>query len=137
VLSMSDENLYAERALRAGAKGYVMKEVGTQGLIQAIRCVHAGGVYLSDTMQSRLLGRLVDGAPAGETSPVDRLSDRELEVFELIGRGQGTREIAAYLHLSPKTIETHRAHIKEKLDLANAAQLVRRAVRHVQETSGA
>ncbi|MBL7140389.1 MAG: response regulator transcription factor [Planctomycetes bacterium] len=136
VLSVSDENLYAERALRAGAKGYVMKEVATDGVIRAIRCVHAGGVFLSDDMKSRLLGRFVDGAPAEETSAIDRLSDRELEVFELIGRGQGTREIAAHLHLSPKTIETYRAHIKEKLNLANAAQLVQRAVRHVQETSG-
>jgi len=137
VLSMSDEDLYAERALRAGARGYVMKEVGTERLIQAIRCVHAGGIYLSDTMQSRLLGRLVDGPASAETFPLDRLSDRELEVFELIGRGKGTREIAAHLHLSPKTIETYRAHIKEKLNLANAAQLVQRAVQHVQETSGA
>jgi len=137
VLSMSDENLYAERALRAGARGYVMKEIGTERLIQAIRCVHAGGVYVSDAMQSRLLGRLVDGPAPEETSAVDRLSDRELEVLELIGRGKGTREIANHLHLSPKTIETYRAHIKEKLNLANATQLVQRAVRHVQETSGA
>jgi len=131
VLSMSDESLYAERVLHAGARGYVMKEIAADDVIDAIRRVLAGEVYLSKRMSAKLLSKMVGGrnVPA---SPLETLSDRELQVFELIGQGQGTRNIAETLCLSIKTIETYRAHIKEKLHLANAAELVQRAVQWVQ-----
>ncbi|UCE61608.1 MAG: response regulator transcription factor, partial [Phycisphaerales bacterium] len=117
VLSMHDETLYAERALRAGARGYIMKEEATERVMTAIRKVLSGEVYLSEKMSSRLLSNIVSGPAAGESSPVTRLSDRELQVFELIGRGMGTRKIANSLHLSVKTIETHKEHIKSKMQL--------------------
>lgn len=137
VLSMSDENVYAERALRAGARGYMMKEEATEKVLTALRRVLGGAVYLSDAMASRLLSQFVAGDAAGGGSPVDRLSDRELEVFRLIGQGLGTGEIAHRLHLSPKTIETHRAHIKAKLGLDSATDLLRQAIRFVEDTTGA
>ncbi len=132
VLSMHDEGLYAERALRAGAKGYVMKEEATERLMAAVRRVHGGEMYLSERMSSRLLSKLVDGAHEIGSSPMERLSDRELQVFELIGRGCGTRQIAEKLHLSIKTIESHREHIKSKLKLANSAELFQHATSWVQ-----
>ncbi|QDU93185.1 response regulator [Lignipirellula cremea] len=132
VASMHDESIYAERALRAGATGYVNKEVATDKVIEAILQVLSGQVYLSSTMTDDLLHRVVTGA-TGETSPVDMLSDRELEVFEKIGRGMTTREIAEMLKLSVKTIETHREHIKIKMRLRNAAELTRAAVQWVLE----
>ncbi len=132
VLSMHDETLYAERALRAGARGYVMKEEATARLITAIRRVLSGEIYLSERMSARLLSRFVDGAPQIGGSPMERLSDRELEVFELIGRGLGTRRIAEELHLSVKTIESHREHIKEKLKLDSSQELMRHAMQWVQ-----
>jgi DNA-binding NarL/FixJ family response regulator len=131
VLSMHDENLYAERALRAGAYGYLMKaEVGDK-IILAVRKVLKGEIYLSDKIGQHILHE-VSGrtAPRGD-SPIRQLSDRELEVFRLIGQGHGTREIAGMLHLSIKTIETYRSHIKDKLGLANATQLVRTAAQWV------
>lgn len=137
VLSMSDENVYAERALRAGARGYMMKEEATEKVLTALRRVLGGAVYLSDAMASRLLSQFVAGDAAGGGSPVDRLSDRELEVFRLIGQGLGTGEIARRLHLSPKTIETHRAHIKVKLGLDSGTDLLRQAIRFVEDTTGA
>ncbi|MBE3070212.1 MAG: response regulator transcription factor [Planctomycetes bacterium] len=137
VLSMSDENVYAERALRAGARGYMMKEEATEKVLTALRRVLAGAVYLSDAMASRLLSQFVAGDAPGGGSPVDRLSDRELEVFRLIGQGLGTGEIAHRLHLSPKTIETHRAHIKVKLGLDSGTDLLRQAIRFVEDTTGA
>jgi len=136
VLSMSDESVYAERALRAGARGYLMKEAATDEVLTALRRVLDGGIYLSDAMASRLLAQLVRGVPADGGSPVDRLSDRELEVFGLIGRGLGTSEIARRLHLSPKTIETYRAHIKQKLNLADATELLQHAIHYVRESEG-
>lgn len=136
VLSMSDESVYAERVLRAGASGYLMKEAATDEVLTALRRVLDGGIYLSDAMASRLLAQLVRGVPADGGSPVDRLSDRELEVFGLIGRGLGTGEIARRLHLSPKTIETYRAHIKQKLNLADAAELLQHAIYYVRESEG-
>jgi DNA-binding NarL/FixJ family response regulator len=136
VLSMADEAIYAERALRAGARGYLMKEAATTNVLAAIRCVLGGNVYLSDAMAARMLGRVVGGQGGGVVSPVEQLSDRELEVFRLIGRGLGTAEIATKLHLSPKTIETYRAHIKEKLGIDSATQLLRYAVQFVQEMPG-
>jgi DNA-binding NarL/FixJ family response regulator len=132
VLSMHDESVYAHRALRAGASGYIMKQEGTEKVLVALRKVLKGEVYLSDRLGSRLLHTLVSGRPTLTTSPVEKLSDRELEVFSLIGQGHGTRPIAEKLHLSVKTIESHRAHIKEKLHLQSAAELVHHAIQWVQ-----
>ncbi|MCX5670203.1 MAG: response regulator transcription factor [Planctomycetota bacterium] len=132
VLSMADENVFAERALRAGARGYMMKEEAAEKVLEAIRCVMAGRIYLSDAMASRLLHQFVDGKSEAGASPVDGLSDRELEVFQLIGRGLGTGEIARQLHLSPKTIETYRAHIKNKMNLESATELLQHAIQYVQ-----
>ncbi len=129
ILSMHDETLYAERALRAGARGYIMKQESAETVLKAIRTVLKGDVYLSEKLSSKVLRELVDGTASADTERfgVERLSDRELEVFELIGRGYATRRIAEALHLSVKTIETHRAHIKQKLKLSNATELVHHA----------
>lgn len=135
VVSMHDESIYAERALRAGARGYVMKEAGGDNLLAAIRHVLAGQVYVSPRMSARILDQLSGRRPRGSDSPISRLTDREFEVFQLIGRGRGTRAIAAQLHLSPKTVDVHRAHLKEKLELDDAVSLVRHAVRWM-ETQG-
>jgi len=136
VLSMHDETLYAERVLRAGARGYIMKQEGTEKLIQAIRSVMRGDVYVSERMASRMLGKFVDGKRDAGSSPLERLSDRELEVFELLGRGLSTREIAERLCVSIKTIESHREHIKEKLKLKNANELVQHATQWVMSEGG-
>jgi len=128
-LSMHDEGVYAERALRAGARGYIMKQEATERVITAIRRVLAGEMYVSDTVAAKMVSKLASGA--GSTSPLESLSDRELEVFRLIGEGHGTREVAEKLHLSIKTIETYRAHIKEKLGFKNANELFRAAVEWV------
>jgi len=122
VLSMLDESFYAERALRAGAKGYVMKQEATDKVLTAIRRVLSGEVFVSDKMVNRMLHKIA-GDTASGGSPVDLLSDREMTVFQLIGNGHSTARIAEELHLSVKTVETHRAHIKEKLNLADAAEL--------------
>lgn len=136
VISMHDESLYALRALRAGAKGYVMKaEVMTQ-VLTAIRKVLAGEVYVSPRFSERLVFKAIQSLEGGMGSPVDRLSDRELEVLQLLGRGFGTREIAGELHLSVKTIETHRAHIKEKLGFKDAGEMVRFAIDWVAQEQG-
>ena len=132
VLSMHDESVYAYRALRAGASGYIMKQEGTEKVLLALRKVLQGEVYLSERLGNRLLHTLVDGRPSPTASPVESLSDRELEVFSSIGQGHGTRAIAEKLHLSIKTIETHRAHIKDKLKLQNATELVHHAIQWVQ-----
>lgn len=136
VLSMFDETIYAERVLRAGARGYMMKEEATQKVLMAIRRVLNGEIYLSDAMASHLLSVITTGAKDGKTSPVDLLSDRELEVFQLIGEGLGTSQIARKLHLSPKTIETYRAHIKEKLNLESATELLQHAIQWTQGLGG-
>lgn len=136
VLSMHDETLYAERVLRAGARGYIMKQEGTDKLINAIRAVMRGDVYVSERMASRMLGKFVDGKREGGSSPLERLSDRELEVFELLGRGISTRDIADRLCVSIKTIESHREHIKEKLKLKNANELVQHATQWVISEGG-
>jgi DNA-binding NarL/FixJ family response regulator len=127
-LSMHDEGVYAERALRAGARGYIMKQEATEKVVTAIRRVLSGEVYVSDGMAAKMVSKLVAGPAEAGGSPVDRLSDRELEVFRLIGAGYGTREMAEKLHLSIKTIETYRAHIKDKLDLVDANELLRTAI---------
>lgn len=134
VISMHDESLYAERALRAGARGYVMKEVAGDQVMTAIRKVLGGEIYVSPTIGSQMIRKLVEGGEGGG-STVASLSDRELEVLQLIGRGQGTRQIAEQLSLSVKTIESHRAHIKEKLNIKTAPEMVRFAVEWVNQES--
>jgi DNA-binding NarL/FixJ family response regulator len=136
VLSVYDESMYAERALRAGAKGYMMKEEAAEKVVTAIRRILAGQIYLSEAMASRLLHVLVDGRPDAGLSPAERLSDRELEVFQLIGQGFGNTEIARRLHLSPRTVETYRGHIKEKLNLSGATELLQHAIQWAQRLSG-
>jgi DNA-binding NarL/FixJ family response regulator len=132
VLSMHDESLYAERALRAGARGYIMKQEGTDKLVTAIRTVLAGDIYVSERMAARMLGKLVGGRSSeAPGSVMDRLSDRELEVFELLGRGLSTRQVAERLNVSVKTIESHREHIKQKLQLRNANELIQHATQWV------
>lgn len=132
VLSMHDESFYAERVLRAGAKGYVMKEEATEKVVHAIRRILSGEIYLSDRMAATMLSKLVEGRSGGTSFPIERLSDRELEVFELIGHGLGTRQIATKLHLSIKTIESHRANLKVKLQAKSATELLRHAINWVQ-----
>ena len=136
VVSMHDEAVYAERALRAGARGYIMKEAGGDALLAAIRQVLRGEVYVSARMSARILEGLSSRKPRGSSSPIEKLSDREFEVFQLIGQGKSTRDIAEQLHLSSKTVDVHRSHIKEKLELTDATALIRHAVRWV-ETQGA
>jgi DNA-binding NarL/FixJ family response regulator len=128
--SMHDESIYAERCLRAGAKGYVMKHAPPEALLDAMRQVMKGKIYLSEPMSDRLLGKLVGagGASAPTTSPIDTLSDRELEVLQLLGKGQTTSQIAESLCLSVKTVETYREHLKQKLNLANGQELLRYAI---------
>src|ERR1700733_5827865 len=120
VLSMHDEALYAERALRAGARGYIMKREATKGVLQAIRCVLGGKLYLSEKMAAMLAEKFVDGRPKAEVSVIEKLSDRELEVFQLLGRGYSTRRIAEELHVSFKTVQAFCARIKDKLKLSSA-----------------
>ncbi len=130
VLSMHDEALYAERALRAGARGYVMKETAADNLIKACRRILDGSIYLSDKMAGVML-ELVTGQrnKQAAASPLERLTDRELEVLQLIGQGKATRHIAELLHVSVRTVDAHRAHIKDKLQLPDGNALVRYAVR--------
>lgn len=136
VISMHDEAIYAERALRAGARGYIMKEAGGENLLAALRRILGGEVYLSPAMSARVLENLSGRRPRGSSSPIEKLTDREFEVFQLIGQGRSTRDIAEQLHLSPKTVDVHRSHVKEKLGLKDATALVRHAVRWI-ETQGA
>jgi DNA-binding NarL/FixJ family response regulator len=128
VLSMHDETLYALRALRAGAAGYIMKQEPAEKVLVSIRQVLNGEISLSENMEKKMMKQLVGGRAARTGSPLEDLSDRELEVFRLIGKGYSTRQIAEELHLSIKTIESHRAHIKEKLNLKNAMELVQHAI---------
>ncbi len=132
VVSRHDEALYAERAIRAGARGYVMKLEAGEMIVKAVRRVLAGGIYVSEEINERLLLGLAAGRQELAQSPLEVLSDRELEVFELTGRGLGTREIAERLHLSVKTVESYRARIKDKLNLKTAAELMQHAVQWVE-----
>ena len=133
-LSMHDEDIYAQRCLRAGARGYVMKNEGPEKLAAAIRHVLAGGTYVSAETASRIVD-LFTGHKDRETSaPIARLSDREFDVFQLIGRGLSTQEIADRLHLSVKTVETHRMHIKTKVRIGTTAELTAYAARWVAAT---
>lgn len=131
MVSMHDESLYAIRALRAGARGYVMKQEALDRVMIAIHEVLAGKVYLSPEMSERVIIKFLQGEKSGDEGVSERLSDRELEVLALIGRGRSTREIADDLHLSVKTIESHRLRIKEKLSLKTAPEMVRFAVEWV------
>jgi len=133
VLSMHDEALYAERVLHAGASGYVMKQEATDRVLSAIRTVLTGGIHLSEAMSSKFMHRLATGKSDTGGSAMERLSDRELEVFGLIGEGRGTRQIAEKLRLSVKTVESHRAHLKEKLNLKSATELVHLAIQMREE----
>ena len=127
ILSMHDESIYAERALRARANGYIMKQEATEKVLVAVRRILGGDIYLSDRMANKLLHQYISGAPADMTR-LSALSDRELEVFRLIGEGRSTRQIAEKLHLSIKTVETYQAHIKEKLSLQSGRELVQHAI---------
>jgi DNA-binding NarL/FixJ family response regulator len=128
VLSMHDESLYALRALKAGALGYVMKAEALQHVIEAVRRVLDGRIFVSPRFGEQLIFKAVHGSENGAPSPVDRLSDRELEVLMMLGKGHNTKSIAKGLNLSVKTIETHRAHIKEKLGFSDASEMVRFAI---------
>ncbi len=127
VVSLHEENVYAERAIRAGAGGYIMKSEATENILTAIREVLNGNLYVSDTMKAYFLNKLT-GSGMSSSSFTDALSDRELEVFQCIGDGKKTKEIAALLNLSVKTVETYKAHIKTKMGIKDSTDLIRRAV---------
>ena len=132
VLSMHDETLYAERCLRAGARGYVTKQQLDDTVLVAIRCLLEGDTYMSDALRGRLAAKFAGGQTLETSSPLDALSDRQLQVFRLIGQGHTTRQIAETLNLSVKTIESHRENIKQKLTLETSAELSRRATQWVE-----
>jgi DNA-binding NarL/FixJ family response regulator len=128
ILSMHDESIYAERALRAGANGYIMKQEATEKVLVAIRRILNGEIYVSERIASKMLKHYITGASGLKNSSISDLSDRELEVFRLIGEGHGTRQIAEELHLSIKTVESYQAHIKDKLSLRSARELMQHAI---------
>jgi DNA-binding NarL/FixJ family response regulator len=128
ILSMHDELIYAERALRAGANGYIMKQEATEKVLVAVRRILSGEIYVSDRIANKMLKHYITGAGTLRDSSIADLSDRELEVFRLIGEGHGTRQIAEELHLSIKTVESYQAHIKEKLSLRSARELMQHAI---------
>ncbi|MCE5328368.1 MAG: response regulator transcription factor [Planctomycetaceae bacterium] len=134
VLSMRDEAFFAERVLRAGARGYLTKEQAPRKVIEAIRMVMAGEIYVSDKISATVIRKFVQGHAAGAGS-LDALTDRELEIFEMIGGGLPTREIARRLHISSKTVDSHREHIKGKLRLASSSDLLKYAIGWVQHNS--
>lgn len=134
--SMHDETFYAERALRAGARGYLMKEAGSEKMLEAIHRVIAGEILVSPGVAAKILDLFSIPRARSSTSPIGKLTDREFEVFELIGRGKTTVEVAENLQMSPKTVAVHRANIKEKLGIVSATELVRYAVRWVETQSG-
>ena len=137
VLSMHDESLYAERALRAGGLGYIMKDEAFEQVLVAIRQVLKGDIFLSEKMKSRMLHQVAFGKGKVVNSLIEKLTDRELEVFRLIGQGHGTRQIAEELHLSVRTVEAYREYIKEKLNLKNATELVQHAFHWVHHQEAA
>jgi DNA-binding NarL/FixJ family response regulator len=136
VMSMHDESLYAERVLRAGARGYVMKKAGGEVVLQAIRQVLSGKVYVSERMSAQILDQFSGARSAKHQSPIEMLTDREFEVFKLIGEGSSTREIAERLHISPKTVDVYRQHLKAKFKLPSATSLIQHAVRWVETQQG-
>ena len=129
VLSMHDEGLYAERALHAGARGYIMKREAAKKVIAGIQAVYAGQLYVSEKIAAVMAEKFVGGKSSANASPIEALSDRELQVFELLGQGQSTRQISENLHVGFKTVQAYHARIKEKLQLANASELMRAAIR--------
>jgi DNA-binding NarL/FixJ family response regulator len=133
VLSIHDETLWAERVLRAGAEGYIMKSQATQKVVDAVRQVLGGGIWISEKMNAILLQKMTKTKAPALGSPLETLTDREIEVYQMIGQGLAVRHIAAKLHLSVKTVEVHREHIKAKLGLRSGMELVRHAVTHVLE----
>ncbi|MCE9518047.1 MAG: response regulator transcription factor [Verrucomicrobia bacterium] len=133
VLSMHDESLYGERALRAGARGYLTKQEATKKVVTAIRRILAGEIFVSDKMAATILQKVAGGSSSIGGSPVDVLSDREMEVFQLLGEGVGVRKIAENLFVSVKTVEAHREHIKQKMSFKNSAELLRYAFQYVLE----
>lgn len=135
IISMHDESLYAERVLRAGGRGYIMKQEGGRKLMEAIRQVLSGKIYVSEQISGKILESLSHRSDQVSRRPMENLTDREFEVLQLLGQGKGTSEIAAQLHLSNKTIEAHRANIKRKLSLKTGPELVRYAVRWVESAS--
>jgi len=128
ILSMHDESIYAERALRAGAQGYIMKQEATEKVLVALRRILSGEIYVSERIANRMLQRYIGSRSIGRPSSIADLTDRELEVFRLIGEGHSTRQIAEELHISVKTVESYQAHIKEKLSLRTARELVQHAI---------
>ena len=132
VMSMHDESLYAERVLRAGARGYVMKKAGGEAVLQAIRQVLSGKVFVSESMSAQILDNFAGVRSTKRKSPIENLTDREFEVFKLIGEGCITREIAKRLHISPKTVDVYRQNLKERLKLPSATSLIQHAVRWVE-----
>jgi len=127
--SMYEESIYAERLLCAGAKGYIMKQEGCDKVIEGLHQVLSGGIFVSTKIMSKIMNKYIENKPCTSGSPLDVLSDRELEVFRLIGQGYGTRQIAKELFLGIKTVETYRAHIKSKLQLHNSSELVQYAIK--------
>ncbi|MEY4325612.1 MAG: hypothetical protein RIS24_1783 [Verrucomicrobiota bacterium] len=132
VLSMHDETFYAERALRSGARGYLMKESSLEKLMEVMRLILTGGSFVSPQISARLVDAAIGRRPRGSNSPIEKLSDREFEVFQHIGNGKSTKEIAGTLHLSPKTVDVHRGRIKQKLQIRDAISLLHHAVRWVE-----
>ena len=128
ILSMHDESIYAERALRAGAQGYIMKQEAAEKVMVAVRRILSGEIYVSERIANRMLQRYIGNRDPGRPGSVADLTDRELEVFRLIGEGHSTRRIAEELHISVKTVESYQAHIKEKLSLRSARELVQHAI---------
>ena len=137
VLSMHDESLYAERALRAGSRGYIMKEEAIEQVLVAIRRALVGEIFLSEKMKSRMIQQMASGKGKVVSSPIEHLTDRELEVFRLIGEGHSTRQIAGQLHLSVRTVEAYREYIKGKLNLKNSTELVQHAFHWVHHEAAA
>ncbi len=131
VLSVHDESIYAERALRAGARGYIMKEELTDNVVTAIRRIMRGKLYLSSQISEKMLDKLVTPFPDISESPVEKLSDRELEVFRLFGLGMSTQEIADKIHVSPKTVQSYRVRIKEKMNIEKTSDLLKYAIQWV------
>lgn len=132
VISMHDELLYAERVLKAGARGYIMKEAGADKILEAVQRVLNGGIYVSDKMSAKILDLFSGRKPRTSNSPIESLTDREFEVLRLVGEGKNSKDIAKHLCISPKTVDVHRANIKAKLKLHDNTGLVRYAVRWVE-----
>jgi DNA-binding NarL/FixJ family response regulator len=136
VYSMHDELFYAERALRAGARGYLMKEAGSEKMLEAIHQILSGQISVSPKIAAKILNQYSGATARSSNSPIEKLTDREFDVFQLIGKGRSTKQIADQLHISPKTVAIHREHIKEKLGVDNATELTHQAIRWV-ESQGA